>query len=612
MGRPVGLLLMALAYAWVFCLGTGVIPAWGRWYSPSLHYRRQTDAFFRGELSLGMDPAGIDHDLVWSGGGIHQVWGLGVPAWRWLFEVLAAGFGQPCFPDRISFLVALVIWAWLVLQVMGRWMARVFPGTGWKPICGYVALALVTLFNPCLVSLCATRFEVYEEACAYAYLYGTALMVLLVDLELSPGARKLAWIALLAGLAPLIRPTLVFQGFLIVAMGWWICRVRGVLGGGLRWGGLWVVSPFSCGILMLLATNQIRFGSPTEFGHSLNFQVLFGSMYATRFDHPFQKESVLAGLMELLGAMFGVRWLNGDDYYAGDIFVGQSPGLRWREFYFSTFNIQWPALWAAGLVVYWWFRKRWAAESPGGWGIGWVALGATSALSVFYLRNSVISSRYIADFAPAFTGFSWVTILWVVRGLDQGGRWVRGIGMTAILGWWVIQLNGLEQEYDSPRAMPAELLPGPRPGATAMLAELPGEYRLGDGEGRSRWETRLGGGLAGIRYNGIGWDRVTGATRPLVAMLVERVEYLELEVAAVGNARGAIADEIWVRPKLHLSRLRAVSVEDMDEGCRRLRFAVPEELRGRSGPMALFIALGPPEGLNDPASPFRLRAVRWR
>jgi hypothetical protein len=83
------------------------------------------------------------------------------------------------------------------------------------------------------------------------------------------------------------------------------------------WGG------FFCkpGLALLFATNYFRFGSGFEFGHRLNLQSnLVGSMYATRFDHPFQEECLTSAARELFGALFLVQTLNGFNWYATNIF----------------------------------------------------------------------------------------------------------------------------------------------------------------------------------------------------------------------------------------------------------------------------------------------------
>ncbi len=452
MGRSMLLLTAAWLYSVTFCVGTGVIPAWGRWYSPDLHYRSQTDAFFRGELSLAADPSMIDHDLVWSGSGVHQVWGLGVPAWRWVFEVLARWVWQADFPDSLCFMVALGIWGWWVLSTLSRMIERIVKKPCLIASGGYLVLTLLTLFNPCLVSMCSTRFAVYEEACAYAYLYGVGLMLAVAEMELAPSHRKLAWIALLAGLGPLVRPTLVFQGLGAMGVGLWIGRSSACTTGG--WASRWGVPGmvYSGGVLLLLVTNRIRFGSALEFGHSLNFQVLFGSMYATRFDHPFGEETLWDALAELLGAMFRVLDLNGDDYYAEGVLGAQSRILRWREFYFTTFDIGWPLLWVVALALGCRFGR--GIGEPDGLmrGVAVVAISSCFALCGFYLRTPVISSRYICDFAPAFTAFTWLSVLGITRFLVSVRPRVGGTGVALLLGWWCSLIGRVEGDSESPTA----------------------------------------------------------------------------------------------------------------------------------------------------------------
>ena len=181
--------LEALLYALAFVVGTGVISGWGEWYSNSLHYRRQTDAFFHGELALSHRPVDVEFDQTWSNDGVHQVWGLAVPAWRFPFEVLARLCGQEAFPDRIAFAVALALWAWFVLRTL---LPNPQGDSGdqkpWSLGTGLLA-ALMVLVNPCFVSLCSVRFAVYEEAVAYEYLFGTALLMGLLRLALRPSYK---------------------------------------------------------------------------------------------------------------------------------------------------------------------------------------------------------------------------------------------------------------------------------------------------------------------------------------------------------------------------------------------------------------------------------------
>ncbi len=255
----------AVLYALAFVVGTGVIPGWGEWYSTSLHYRRQTDAFFHGGLALSHRPVDVEFDQTWSNDGVHQVWGLAVPAWRFPFEVLARLCGQQAFPDRIAFAVALALWAWFVLRTL---LPNPQGDSGdqkpWSLGTGLLA-ALLVLANPCFVSLCSVRFAVYEEAVAYEYLFGTALLMGLLRLALRPSYKSWCWLAFLAGFGPLVRPPLLFYGFATLVMGAWICRKE--LAGRGWWrmalpAGLWCV-----GGAVLYWTNLVRLGLTRIEGH---------------------------------------------------------------------------------------------------------------------------------------------------------------------------------------------------------------------------------------------------------------------------------------------------------------------------------------------------------
>ncbi len=115
-----------------------------------------------------------------------------------------------------------------------------------------------------------------------------------------------------------------------------------------------------------------------------------------------------------------------------------------------------------------------------------------------------------------------------------------------------------------------------------------------------------------MRYNGIGWDTSTGKTRPLVALLVAKAEFVEVDIGMTDGVWEGPSGDWGVRSRLHLTRLRVASSADLGEGYRRIRFEIPTHLRGRPDPTDLFIALGPPEGLSASVSPYILRSVRWR
>ena len=93
--------------------------------------------------------------------------GLGVPLWRLPFELLAKFSGVAAFPDRVALAAAIIVVSYALL-------ARSLFKTE-----RLVGALLLVLFPPFL-TLCRTRFDVYEEAEAYMYLTGIAIFVLLL------------------------------------------------------------------------------------------------------------------------------------------------------------------------------------------------------------------------------------------------------------------------------------------------------------------------------------------------------------------------------------------------------------------------------------------------
>ena len=278
------------------------------------------------------------------------------------------------------------------------------------------------------LNLLQTRGAVWEEAVAYEYLFAVLLVTLLLAFSPRPTARRWHWLCALAGLGGLIRPPLVFYGFSTMAVVLWIwiadaktnkeapegqTKSRRQVGVAALMG----VLLFCLGGGLLGGTNRLRFGDGFEFGHQLNMQDMYGSLYATKFDAPFEEAPFASAAAELLGALFlATDNFNGNRWYEKDIFPGQSSMVRWREFYFRTYDWTYALLvllgWGVGFVMlgkvvwrrlgkgkssssllYWlsFGEVRWLGI------LGWWSMLAALPLFVFYLRAPVLSSRYMLD-----------------------------------------------------------------------------------------------------------------------------------------------------------------------------------------------------------------------
>lgn len=588
----------------LFFAVTRLVPAWGLWYSPDVRYRQQTDALLKGRFALSQTPAALRNDLVWSNGGVHQVWGLGVPAWRLPFEVIARLLGQQAFPDRIALGVAfslLAYWAWRIL-----WPGCAPPHSADAAHCcdpSRLAAILIILFFPPFVQLCRGTFKVYEEAVAYGYLYAIFLFMGLLALARCPSVLRLFLLALASGIAPLVRPTVGIYGMATLVLAVPLAR---------RFGHKWSrigagLSGYGFGFGLLLMTNWIRFGSCLEFGHNLNLNG-FPNWYFTRFYCPFEEVSWAVALRELFGAMFMSPQFNVYDWRLKGLFWGQSDVSRWRFFYGDTFNLRY----LAALLAAWGFggysllcRQRHPCRTSTSTklSLAWSA-GATTALVLFYAKTPVISSRYLLDFAPGFA----IALAGPLLCLD--GHWLRAPGrtraalvafLTLVLAWLLLEgYGGRTSIVPAPAVSQAQVL--------RALAEVPHEpveirnsYELG---------TDLRSGGAHIDFNGEGWDSATGRMDTTAVFFVRDPQRLQIIVSMDSDLGGDDDRFSNLQAKIGLESLILDSVESCPEG-RRLTFRLQPHSRNRYGIQVLFLAYVVRTHQVEQRSPTRLVKVQW-
>jgi hypothetical protein len=651
---------LSLVYGVGILIVSGLVPQWKYWYSPSPHHRTQSQALLRGKLALSSHPSDLALNLSWSEEGVQQVWGLGIPLWRMPFEILAKVAGHSSFPDRIVLGLSLGIVAFIGLQkaihpVLGS--SKDSPPQIFAVCIGaLVELSLLLAFPPFL-SLLQARGEVFEEVLIYAYLYGLFLAYSVMAVEGQANWLQLVWLGVFAGLGGLIRPTLMFYGLATIITATLVHR-RGKVAetsqffAAKRGSCLAFVGhrSFHFGILAFVAggsilwwTNLIRFGDGFEFGHKLNLQdgTLLGSVYATRFDHPFQEETLWRAARELLGALFLDSEFNGARWYAELIFPGQSPALRLREFYFTTFDLSYAVLVSMGWVVGGWMLLKWRrrprcvvhsslrtavleqtshCDSGGQLNqavaceaqnrppmLGVLALWSLLAcvpLAIFYLRSPAISSRYMMDFAPGFAVAIVVLWRWAIETINayrpkamrhQLFLWVM------FLAWFGWELSHAKSAYGPPRSIAWDEVfrPSEKRNIERHVSPLPSTYTAG--EDLANW---------GIPYNGAGWE-VNGSAGVCLILFVESPEFLELEFAPAAKAETSRTDAEQIRAKVGLEHLQREEIERTARGW-RVRFARPANKRYQHGIQPVFIATVPREDLADRTTPWVLERVSWR
>ena len=158
-GLMLSLWYVALVLIFGVMIGTNLIPAWGKWYSKDLAFRRQTQALQRGTMTVDTSPKILTPAIAWTSGGVQQIEGLGVPFWRLPFETLAKVLEQRGFPDRLAlgvFMALALFWMLRVLMVplpcrnMGEWISALdqHPET--------IACIFILALSPPFLSLCRT------------------------------------------------------------------------------------------------------------------------------------------------------------------------------------------------------------------------------------------------------------------------------------------------------------------------------------------------------------------------------------------------------------------------------------------------------------------------
>lgn len=490
---------------------TDLIPAIGEWYSYDQSFRLQTEAFMRGELALQPVPHGHRIDWAW-GNGIQQVWGLGVPLLKLPFEMVAKLFGSFGFPDRFIFLFFYMFIMAIFLksldaalslnpQSQGRFSRRIYS----------IPILFFAFLTPAFITMIRSSFQPYEEVIAYGYLWALMLFALLQIFIINRKGYLYLLICLLSGFSPCIRPTLLAYGGITFLIAFFLAKD----GTKFRWLGLLA---FIAGIISLLVTNHLRFGSPLEFGHSLTLSGLPFIDYILKFDNPVKLLSFTSAALELLSALFFVDLHK--LYVLDEGLLWQSDVLRVRESNFKPYDSMALILlllaWV--IVAVTWIRGRKGIFSSDTereritkWGGLW-SLCSFIILFYFYSRFPFLTSRYLVDFGPAIVVGIIMLCLYVIDiARKKLPRKVSlplviilcvafsGWGLFSVLNATIVPIYQDLPEIERTNVAPAEI-------ARKKLAQmrrtegpsLPAGYHCGDSET-----------MYGIPYNNVGWKAAT-------------------------------------------------------------------------------------------------------
>lgn len=548
---------------------TGLIPAFGEWYSYDQSLRLQTQAFMRGELALQPVPYGHRYDWAW-GNGIQQLWGLGVPFIQLPFELIARLFGFFGFPERITFLLFYILVATIFCKSID---SAISPHANnierLRERIKLIPLLLLAFLNPAFITMMRARFQPYEEVAAYGYLWALMLFALMHLFINNRRSYLYLLICLLAGFSPNIRPTIGAYGvvtFLIVFYLAGQSRIR------FRWAGLPV---FMAGIVFLLATNLLRFGSPLEFGHRL---ILDGDPpvdYLLKFDNPLNWLPFSSAALELLSALFFID-LHKLNVLKEGLFW-QTDVLRLREFNFKPFD----SLTLLLLLLAWvviaiaWLQNRKNSSSSDierkdiiKWGGLW-SICSFMMLFYFYSRTPALASRYLVDFGPAIVvGISALYLYasnFINDRLPQKVAFISGIALCIVFSGWVF--IGLSQARIAPlywylqkieitNVTTAETARG-KLVQMRQVKELPlsAIYRCGDQES-----------TYGIPTNNTGWDISKDCGVSIVTThFLDNPTCLAVHFGPAGLLPGGYSDE-EIRVKVGIETWNKVSNMPMGYG----------------------------------------------
>lgn len=552
---------------------TGLIPALGEWFSYDQSLRLQTQAFMRGELALQPLPYGHRYDWAW-GNGVQQLWGLGVPLIQLPFEIIARLFGSFGFPDRITFLLCYILVAVIFCKSLD---STINPNVNnierMRERIKLIPLLLLAFLNPAFITMMRARFQPYEEVTAYGYLWALMLFALMHLFINNRRSYLYLLICLLAGFSPNIRPTIGAYGavsFLIVF--YLACQSRIKF----RWTGLPV---FMAGIIFLLVTNLLRFGSPLEFGHRL---ILDGDPpvdYLLKFDNPFNWLPFSSAALELLSALFFI-----DLYKLNVLKEGlfwQADVLRLREFNFKPFD----SLTLVLLLLAWvivaiaWLQKRKSSFSSGveregiiKWDGLWSFCSFTILFS-FYSRTPALASRYLVDFGPAIVVAISVLYLYISDfmkdRLPRSLAFISGIALCILFSGWVFiglsqariaPLYQYLQEIEITNVATVETAKKKLVQMRQTKAQpLPVGYHCGDKEA-----------LYGIPVNNTGWGILTDCTVSLATThFLDNPTCLAIHMEPVGlaqNLPGSNYSDREIKVKVGLETWDRVSEIPIDHG----------------------------------------------
>jgi len=364
---------------------------------------------------------------------------------------------------------------------------------------------------------------------------------------------------------------------------------------------------FVAGAGLLLVTNQWRFGSGLEFGHSLNLNGYEPMLFMTHIQNPLAHESLPGLVRELFCFLFvtlGVP-LSNQGFDPG-LFPGQIPAIRWRDLYYSNYDETFLiGILATGAWMVWmlwqWKRNRKIPFDNELWVAGaWCMLSIIPTF-VFYLRYPVLSPRYMLDFGPAFAVAAWVFVCGLRRHLPN--KWKPGIIICSLVAsWWGYEVASAQilPVTGNPGTITVNRVSNVMTRNQAKTKPLPDSYAVGADLG-----------YYGIPFNGTGWNSTNGATKCAAVFFVQDPQCLQMDIAPAPGARVDESDWKQIRAKIGREFLTLESTRAIQDG-RTMLFRLPRGWDERSGIQVIFLGFTRPEELHTSDAKVRLLRISWK
>jgi hypothetical protein len=591
--------LFSSFYGFLLPVAFRLVPDLSSFHPQQWFVNAQAVALQHGRLALSEDPRFLGFDVVWFHGCVQQVWGLLLPFWI-AFLSFVTGIKAEVFPTRVALSIALSLTAFQVLNtVVNEARTHLFKKTLFS-VYVYSAPAVVfVLLSPAIVGLLKSPFLIYEEVILYSYLVGLLIGLALLDVWNGAGLIKILWLALLCGIAPLMRPTLIAYSLPAFSLAFLALKARRTS----RLVKYGFVGLFTLCLLLTPLTNLLRFGATLEFGHSLNLSHHSRLLCYTRFNKGVSCKEVITGIPEVFGALLFDEGLGPHLPDADSVFAWQSTLPRWRDNYLHSLG--WPFV--LFIIVGYLGCRIWRVPTKSSV-IYAYAFAAFFLLIVFYSSTPVLASRYLYDIGASLmlsACFIWTELCGHLCNKNQVVV-VSGLAIL-VVGYCVYRNQEQPEAVNSGislnRAAFIDILKSSPIGRVDVYNHSNSLATIS----RDRASVTHMGDRPIFAYDSQGWDSASGEVDTVTTHYVVSPEFLIVRGRLAAPGPQALPP---LRARIGLEELQKRS-EVVTGTSFEITFAPPKCTLCRAGLQVLFLCWKDPPNIRT-CPPIYLNDLRWK